>query len=63
LTFGILGRRWALGKWAIGLGVVALALGIWGAVIVNNATNKLNHDLNQIESSINNVPSFPVTTP
>lgn len=48
VTFGILGRRWRLGKAAIALSIVALALGVAGVVIVNNATTKLNHDLNSL---------------
>jgi hypothetical protein len=51
LVFSGLGYRWTLGKWGIVLAVVAIVLGIIGAVIVNSATTKLQNDLNNINTN------------
>jgi hypothetical protein len=62
VTFGILGRKWRIGKVAIALSVAALALGVAGVVIVNNATTKLNHDLNSLAQPVATAPpSAPAT--
>jgi hypothetical protein len=42
LIFGLIGRRHGMGKAGLILGIVAIALGIWGAVIVNQVSNDLN---------------------
>jgi hypothetical protein len=55
LVFGLLGRRWTIGKWGIATAVGALILGIIGAVIVSNATTKLNNDLNDISTNMDHV--------
>ncbi|MFC5061119.1 DUF4190 domain-containing protein [Actinomycetospora atypica] len=64
LVFGMLGfgrvqQRLATNKKmtiaGAGLGVVALALGIWGIVIVFQATNTLTNDLNNISAG---TPSY-----
>jgi hypothetical protein len=46
LVFGILGRRHGLGKAAIVLAVIAIGLGIAGAVIVSDAFNDVNKAVN-----------------
>lgn len=46
---------------ASGIAVIAIALGIWGLVIDANAVHQLNNDLNNIQTSLNNIPAptFP----
>lgn len=41
-----------MAAWGIGLGTLALALGIIGAVIVSQALDELDRDLNEIESDL-----------
>jgi hypothetical protein len=55
LVFSILGRRHGLGKAGIVLAAVAIVLGIVGAVIVNQATTKLQNDLNNINTNTSHV--------
>lgn len=43
IIFGALGRRHGMGKWGLALGIVAVALGIWGATIVNKAASDLQN--------------------
>jgi hypothetical protein len=60
--FGIIGRRWAkadpsLGRmtmatWGIALGVIALALGIWGATIVAVVGRDLDRASNRLERQL-----------
>lgn len=40
------------------LGVVAIALGIWGAVIVNQAAEELKDNLQQIEQQVDSLPTM-----
>ena len=51
LVFGILGRRHGLGKAAIVLAVIAVGLGIAGAVIVNKAANDVSTALRSLNPS------------
>lgn len=46
---------------ATALAVVAIALGIWGLVIDANAVHQINNDLNNLQTSLNNIPAptFP----
>lgn len=43
------------------LGVIALALGIWGMVILGQAVSKIGTDLHNLDTSISNMPTptFP----
>lgn len=50
LIFGVLAWRWGMGKAGVILGVIAVGLGIWGAVIVNKAIDNLNQDLNSTDA-------------
>jgi hypothetical protein len=52
LIFGFIGHRPKKAKWGIALGTVAIILGIIGVVIINNAVNKLNTDLNSIPTAL-----------
>lgn len=52
LVFGIVGRGHGWGKTGIILGVIAFALGIWGAIIVNKTVDNVNHDLNTLNNCI-----------
>jgi len=47
IVFGALGRYHTKAKWGLALGIVAVALGIWGATIVNKASNDLQNYGNQ----------------
>jgi 4-amino-4-deoxy-L-arabinose transferase-like glycosyltransferase len=48
--FGGLGFHHKLGKWAIGLSVVAVAFGIWQATTVNKAVDDLNTEFQKIDN-------------
>ena len=51
LVFGLIGRRHGLGKAATILAIVALCLGVIGAVIVNRAVNDVSNTFDCISNS------------
>lgn len=53
LIFGIVGRGHGWGKTGIILGGISIALGIWGAVIVNKAVDDVSNNFNTYNSCIN----------
>lgn len=54
LVFAAVGRKHGWGKWGIGLGIVAVTLGIYGAILINSAVNDVSNDLNNYSTCIDN---------
>jgi hypothetical protein len=58
LIFGLVSRAHGMGRAGIVIGAIALALGIWGAVIVNSAVNDISNNVNDYNNCIQNAQTL-----
>lgn len=58
LIFGIIGRHHGMGKAGVILGTIAVALGIWGMVIVNRTIDDVTNNIDTYSSCINSATTI-----